>query len=293
MATTLILLPQFSILYAEEYTRFSFLYFHLFRPCSVFSVVPLQCGYRCRCHYDYQLNYNIYNCSGTDIVTLPDPSNLTEITDVLDISKGRIPVFCGRQVYLRTVLFLDLSNNLINKVCEDTVIYIKTGSMLELNLANNRIITLPSKLSNISSLQSVKLSGNNYICDCKMTWMIQWLLKRNLNNNSLIEDRKNVVCRSGMLLDQEIFQMTPEKMGCYPHKLSVGEKVTIGIFGALIVGIVVAIIAISRRWNEVKWLLYLHFNILDKSDNSEDLNDKKYDAFLSYRYCYYVSHLQR
>ena len=122
--------------------------------------------------------------------------------------------------------------------------------------------------------------------------MIQWISKRNLNNNSLIKDKKNVVSRSDTSLDQKISQMTPEKMGCYPHKLSVGEKVTIGIFGALIVGIVVAIIAISRRWNEVKWLLYLHFNILDKSDNNEDLTDKKYDAFLSYSYCYYVSHLQ-
>ena len=70
-------------------------------------------------------------------------------------------------------------------------------------------------------------------------------------------------------------------MGCYPHKLSTAEKATIGIFGALIVGIVIAIVAISRRWNEVKWLLYLHFNILDKSDNNEDLTDKKYDAFVS------------
>ena len=30
--------------------------------------------------------------------------------------------------------------------------------------------TLPSKLSNISSLQSVKLSVNNFICDREMTW---------------------------------------------------------------------------------------------------------------------------
>ena len=71
-------------------------------------------------------------------------------------------------------------------------------------------------------------------------------------------------------------------MGCYPHKLSIGEKITIGIFGALIVGIIIVVIAISRRWNEVKWFLYLHFNILDKQDN-EDLTDKKYDAFVSYR----------
>ena len=72
-------------------------------------------------------------------------------------------------------------------------------------------------------------------------------------------------------------------MGCYPHKLSIGEKITIGIFGALILGTTITIIAVSRRWNEVKFFLYLHFDILDKNERDEDLTDKFYDVFVSYR----------
>ena len=201
---------------------------------------------------------------------------------MLDLSRNRIRELCGKQPYLRTIAELDLSQNVINKICDETVDYIKTGSITDLNLANNSITTLPSKISNISSLQSVKVSGNNFICDCEMTWMIEWLSKRTTNGERIVKDYQNVVCHSGMLVGKQIFQITPEIMGCYPHKLSLGEKITIGIFGTLIVGIVIAIIAISRRWNEVKWFLYLHFNILDKCDN-EDLTDKKYDAFVSYR----------
>ena len=201
---------------------------------------------------------------------------------MLDLSRNRIPELCGKQSYLRTLAELDLSHNLINKVCDETVSYMKTGSIAELNLANNNITTLPSKLSNVSSLQSVKLSENRFICDCEMTWMIKWLSKRTPHGERIVIDYRDVVCHSGMMAGKQIYKLTSDEMGCYPHQLSLGEKITGGIFGALIVGIVIAIIAISRRWNEVKWFLYLHFNILDKCDN-EDLTDKKYDAFVSYR----------
>ena len=252
--------------------------FHIF-----FTVVPLQCGNQCKCHFDYHLNYNIYNCSTTSIAFLPETSNLTTITDVLDLSRNRIPELCGKQPYLRTIAELNLSQNAIHKICEETVIFMKTGVITELSLAHNNITTLTSKLLNISSLQSVMLSGNKFICDCEMTWMIQWLSQRSRNGERIVKDYQDVICHSGKLVGKQIYKLTSDEMGCYPHKLSTGEKVTIGILGTLIVGIVVAIIAISRRWNEVKWFLYLHFNILDKSDN-EDLTDKKYDAFVSYRY---------
>ena len=242
------------------------------------------CRNQCRCHYDYQLNYNAYNCSATNITGLLDPSDLTRVTDVLNLSKNGITEFCGKQPYLRTVAELDLSQDVICKICEETVDYMKTGSIIELKIANNTITWIPSKISNISSLRSVMLSRNKYICNCKMTWMIKWLSKRSSNGERIVKDYKDVICHSGMLIGKQIYKLTSDEMGCYPHKLSTGEKVTIGIFGALIVGIVVAIIVISRRWNEVKCFFYLHFNILDKRDDNEDLTGKKYDAFVSYRY---------
>ena len=203
---------------------------------------------------------------------------------MLDLSQNRISDLCEREYYLRTIITLNLSANVITKICEDTVTYMKTGSIVELNISNNNITWIPSELSNISSLQSVMLSGNKFICNCKMTWMIKWISKRTRDGKSIVKDKEKVICHSGLLVGKQIYKLTSEEMGCYPHKLSTAEKITIGIFGVLIVAIVIAIIAISRRWNEVKWLLYLHFDILDKRDDNEDLTDKRYDVFVSYRY---------
>ena len=212
------------------------------------------------------------------------PDQLTRITDALDLSKSKIPELCGKQPYLRTIVKLDLSQNVINKVCDETIIFMEKGSLIELNLINNSITSLPSKhFMNISSLQSIMLSGNKFICDCEMIWMIQLLSKRNSNKERMVKDYQDVVCYSGKFVGKQIYKLTSDEMGCYPHKLSIAEKITIGIFGTLIIGITIAIIAISRRWNEVKFFLFLHFDILDKNDGDEDLTDKSYDVFVSYR----------
>ena len=232
-----------------------------------------------------------------NIAAFPEPNYLTKLTNVMDLSGNKISKLCGKQTYFETIVQLDLSQNVITKICEETVNHMENGSIVELNLANNSIATLPSKISNISSLQSVKLSGNNFICNCEMTWMIQWFSKRNVSGKRAVQDYREVVCHSGMLVGKQIYKLTSNEMGCYPHKLSLGEKITVGIFGTLIIGITIAIIAISRRWNEVKFFLYLHFDILDKNDGDEDLTNKCYDVFVSYRlpfffnlfpYIYYV-----
>ena len=260
--------------------------YQTFELSIIFSspiVTPIHLPQKCSSYYNYQLNYNVYNCSFTNIAAFPESNCLTKLTNVMDLSGNKISKLCGKQKYFETIIQLDLSQNVINKICEETVNYMETGSIVELNLANNTIATLPSKLSNISSLQVVKLSGNKFICNCEMTWMIQWLSKRNINGKRIVKDYQDVVCHSGMLVGKQIYKLTSNKMGCYPHKLSTGEKITIGIFGTLIIGITIAIIAISRRWNEVKFFLYLHFDILDKNDGDEDLTNKYHDVFVSYR----------
>ena len=116
-----------------------------------------------------------------------------------------------------------------------------------------------------------------------MTWMIHWLSKRTPNGERIVKDYQDVVCHNSVMAGKQIYKLTSEEIGCYPHKLSTVEKVTIGIFGTLIIGITIAIIAVSRRWNEVKFFLYLHFDFLNKNDGNEDLTNKLYDVFVSYR----------
>ena len=248
-----------------------------------FAVVPVVC-WKCTCYFSYKLNFNVYNCSSINAIEFPEENNLTNITNWLDLTNNTLVELCSTPKYLRTINKLDLSRNRINNVCEYFVKYLKTGGITELNLVNNDITRLPSEVSNITSLQTVTLSKNKFICDCDMTWMIEWFAVRNKDGTRKVKDYNKIVCPSRKSVKTPIFKLTTQEMGCYPHILSTAEKVTTGILGTLIVGIVITIIAISRRWNEVKWFLYLHFNILDKSDRNENLAGKIYDAFLSYRY---------
>ena len=191
--------------------------------------------------------------------------------------------FCGHIYYTKTISELNLSNNKINQICANTLEFLKAGKLNSLNLANNKLTSLTPSIRNITSLNLIKISGNSFVCDCDMTWMIHWLTQRTEVGSYIVVDYDQVTCHNDQMKGKLIYQLTPEEMGCYPHSLTLEEKLTIGILGSLIILIVIAIITISRRWNEVKWFLYLHFDILDKSDRNEDLSGKKYDAFISYR----------
>ena len=203
--------------------------------------------------------------------------------DLLDFSDNELTSFCSEINYTKTISELNLSNNKINRICENTLEFLKTGKLNSLNIANNSLRSISPSIRNISSLNIIKISGNSFVCDCDMTWMIHWLIQRTKFGSYIVDDYDQVTCHNGQMDGKLIYQLTPEEMGCYPHSLTLGEKLTIGILGSLIILIVIAIITISRRWNEVKWFLYLHFDILDKSDRNENLNVKKYDAFLSHR----------
>ena len=133
---------------------------------SFFAVVPVSCWKKCTCYFRYQLNFNVYNCSSSNAGKLLEDNNLTKLTNWLDFSNNIFSELCSTPTYLQTINKLDISNNRINHVCEYFVKYLKTGPVSELNLVNNDITRLPSEVSNITSLQTVKLSQNKFICNC-------------------------------------------------------------------------------------------------------------------------------
>ena len=253
-----------------------------FKIIFYFTATPVSCGDQCYCYYSISDDYNVYNCTSTESKLLPNDNNMTRIADYFDFSNNKVVQFCKPRNYIKTISVLDLSANVVSQICDDAIKFLQSGKMKNLNLANNKLTNLPRSISKITSLQVVKLSGNNFTCNCHMTWMIDWFKDRTQTGQRIVEDYDRIVCANGKMKGKKIYQLKPEDMGCY-NELSTPEKLTIGIFGTLIVLIVIFIIAVGRRWNEVKWLLYLHFNILDKSDRNENLDDKKYDAFIAYR----------
>ena len=105
--------------------------------------------------------------------------------------------------------------------------------------------------------------------------MKDWLNKFNKSIKTL----SHIKCNNGT----EIIKLNAVRMGCYPRVLTLWIKILIGLSTSLTIVLVILIIMISKRWKEVKWFVYLHFDILDKNDGNEYLDNKETDAFVSYR----------
>ncbi len=54
--------------------------------------------------------------------------------------------------------------------------------------------------------------------------------------------------------------------------------------GTVVVLVIVVIIVINRKWEALKFFLFMRFNVLLNDDPPEDLDDLEFDAFVSFRY---------
>ena len=108
---------------------------------------------------------------------------------------------------------LDLhGNNLTNISAEMFDGFILTNTLLYLDLSNNEISNLPEKIRNLSSIKTLKISGNKFKCSCETFWMREWLL----NETQVVEDFENVKCqmKSGKWIP--VVHMDKADMGCFP-----------------------------------------------------------------------------
>ena len=71
-----------------------------------------------------------------------------------------------------------------------------------------------------------------------------------------------------------IYQLDAASLGCgFP----LWKIISLGIGSTLVL---VAIIVVVKKWNSIKYHYYTHFT---NDDDSQDLSQMKYDAFVSYR----------
>ncbi len=67
-------------------------------------------------------------------------------------------------------------------------------------------------------------------------------------------------------------------MGCAGFPIWVGI-----VTGTVILSLITAAIVINRKWEAVKFLCFMKFNILLNDDEVENVDELEFDAFVAYR----------
>ena len=192
--------------------------------------------------------------------------------------------------YFGQIWFLSLANNHIADICDSFLEEInKSENIRWLNLKSNNLARIPRKIEELKFLDKLWLSENPFRCDCEMTWMIGWVNNFTSSGDRIIADYKGLKCHSGLTIGQPIYQLNEVEMGCYPAKLTLWQKITIGISSGLGCTIIIWLTSlVIKRSRNIRFFFYYYFKWcacfgVPRDDEHEKLDNMLYDAYLSYR----------
>ena len=240
------------------------------------TVVPEICAGRCRCYY-LQDEANVFNCSHVQLRSLPNEKDVPNNTNWQDFSYTQMTSFHANKPYLGNILTLNLSHNNISEIVIDSTQSLR--NIKNLDLSYNRLKHLPKIFTTLKGLTNLWLRNNHFVCDCDTQWLKNWMENFLTSDVQVVRDYEQIRCNNGMLIKD----LDPVEMGCYPREMTLWQKVLIGSSVCVTIVLVIVMIAISRRWNEVKLFMYLHFDILSKNDGRENLDGIESDTFVSHR----------
>ena len=155
------------------------------------------------------------NCSYSGLTNVP--VSLPEHTDWLLLSGNNLTlldtVTTESIELLQYLTKLDLSGSKIRNISSEFFnIFVENNSLLYLDLSKNELITLPENVKNVSSLQTLKITGNKFKCSCENIWMKDWVQ----NETDLIYDYENVLCQMSSGKWIAMVKMDKTDMGCVP-----------------------------------------------------------------------------
>ncbi|GLD65076.1 leucine-rich glioma-inactivated protein 1-like protein [Lates japonicus] len=103
--------------------------------------------------------------------------------------------------------YLFIENNQIKSISPQAFRGLKT--LVHLSLAYNNLETLPKDLfKGLEALTKVDLRGNQFICDCKLKWLVEWIY----STNATVDQ---IYCKGPALqLDKKINDLAPQSFDC-------------------------------------------------------------------------------
>lgn len=207
---------------------------------------------------------NVYNCTSSNSKALPQ--FIYNDTDVFILRHANITYLCDTFEHFSSVSHLNLRHNGISSVCE----------------------SFANQLDMLLNMQKIWLSGNPYHCDCDMTWMIQWLNTFTTpSGEHIIADFRHLKCHSGMMMGKPIHKLNDVEMGCF--SLTKWQKIVIAVSAGVAMFIIFILVAIVlKKSREASFFIFHNLKIRsvlywNEEKREENLDDMKYDAYLTYR----------
>ena len=238
-------------------------------------MTPVPCLNDCRCYHRQDFRVNVYDCSRGQGFPRSIPNN----TNWLLCSNSGIQSLPDNISHVENITKIDISNNDMYTISEYT--FSAFNNLTTLDISNNTFTSLPKELQNLDKLKAVYIAGNPIVCNCDMLWVISWMNKVLPDGTNIVRDYEEVKCSN---IKKVIYKLTAVEMGCFPKQLTSWQIAILGVGGGIMILVVLAIIVVAKRWNEVKWFLFYHFDIRDKRDDDVNiLKGMKWDAMISYR----------
>ena len=175
------------------------------------------CSQECRCYTDRHERALIADCSRSGLKQIP--SSLPDDLDWLILFKNNITDFgknFGELPFLHHISTLDVKQNVLMNISSDFIeLIINSSKLASLDISSNKLVTLPTNIQNITSLDKLSLSGNNFTCNCDNIWMKDWVL----NKSQIIQNYKNVTCQLPSGNRIPLIQMSKADLGCIPKNI--------------------------------------------------------------------------
>ncbi len=267
------------------------MYLHFISNCPFSNIVTgVRCSGNCSCRYNQALKVNVLSCRNPALATLL--LTIPKFTDWIFISHLELSDFCLPYDHHHSVIGrisnLHIESSNITNICDDTLSSILSSpNLTEISLINNSLTDLsPMWKTDSLYLERLWLGGNPMHCHCDMLWMMSWIENATgASGQRLVQDYQDVICAMGPETGTPVYKLDKVKMKCYPKDMPIWIIIGASALSASALIIVITIVLLHRYRRLIRWLIYKNFDkLLGDPDRNEDVTDKQFDAFISFRY---------
>ena len=211
-------------------------------------MTPVPCLNNCRCYHRQDFRANVYDYSqGKGF-----PKNIPINTNWLFCSNSHISSLPDDIPFMKNITNLNISNNDIQNIPEKSLTALVNFRKLKrLDISHNKFCILQKEFQDLIKLEAVYMANNSINCNCDMLWLISWINNFVLPDGPrIVRDYEKVRCSNTGKL---IYKLTAVEMGCFPKELTSWQIAILGVGGGIMILVVITVIAVAKRWNEVKW----------------------------------------